>query len=137
MKTIKVTKIDTAKHGYLSVSKKVIEQLGIQNEISGYSGHNLTRVYLEEDADALLFFKAVAEKGLNVEVKYSYNVNFSITHNYNHKYFNWKPEKGAEIVFNGYEKPFTITSIVKNSIIVDYAGFKYKMSLGAIFNRLK
>ena len=66
MKKNTTTHIDTGSHGYYSVSKKDIEYLGISDKISGFSGHTLNRVYLEEDCDAMLLYNRAEEMGVEV-----------------------------------------------------------------------
>ena len=84
MKAIKTTLIDTGRHGYLSVSQKdFLEVMGEDARlITGYSGIDLNRVYLEEDQDASVFLNLAKQKGLEVDVKSSYNEKFSKHHNF-------------------------------------------------------
>jgi hypothetical protein len=49
-------------HGWLQVPKALIKELGIANEISGYSYERGLYVYLEEDCDFSVFTNAVPEK---------------------------------------------------------------------------
>ncbi len=90
MKSLKITHIDNGGHGYYSVSKELIKELNFQNEISGFSGMDKNRVYLEEDCDANKFFKKLDELGLKYEIKESYNLNFRKSHNYDVKFFDVK-----------------------------------------------
>lgn len=105
---LKLTHIDTGGHGYLSVSKEIIKELGLVDEISGYSGMNQTRVFLEEDCDASLFIDRAKERGYEVEVKSSYNPKHKCTHNYNPIAFELKVGDelelwtGSKAIFEGY-----------------------------------
>lgn len=110
---IKATHIDTGGHGYYSVSKEDIAILGIADRITGYSGHNLTRVYLEEDCDGQLLADACKEKGIELKVKSSYNLKFKCTNNYNSALFSWKPEVGKMFLGHG-EKSYTTIYINDN-----------------------
>ena len=127
---IKTTKIDTGGHGYLSVSKKDFLLTGLKPEqISGYSGHNLSRVYLEEDCDASLFFDTAKKKGLKVTVKDGYNIKFNCSHNFKPELFNYIPKNG-DILNDEYE----ITGKNKKHLFVTtLTGKNYKISLSNLF----
>jgi hypothetical protein len=90
MKTLKITHIDNGGHGYYSVSKELIQKLNLKNEISGFSGMDKNRVYLEEDCDATKFFNKLRESAIEYEIKSSYNLNFRKSHNYDVKFFDIK-----------------------------------------------
>jgi hypothetical protein len=139
MKTIKCTKIDTGSHGYLSVSKKDIILSGLDvNKISGYSGHTLNRVYLEEDCDASLFYDTCESKGIEIKVKYSYNLRFNITHNYNPKLFNYSPKINDIIIANDDRSYKIIYKDNKKIIVNDIIAKKnYSIPLNSIFKYLK
>ena len=53
-----------AGHGWIAVPKKLLNELGISNQISGFSYESKGGkiAYLEEDADASLFAKTYKEK---------------------------------------------------------------------------
>jgi hypothetical protein len=51
-----------AGHGWLEVPKALIKELGIAEEISGYSYERGLYVYLEEDCDFSVFARALPEK---------------------------------------------------------------------------
>lgn len=55
-------------HGWLKVPLKLLEQLEIPDQISPYSYVKGTHAYLEEDADAYLFSKAMEKAGIPVKV---------------------------------------------------------------------
>ena len=60
-------------HGWLKVPVKLIADLGIKDNITGYSYMSLTHVYLEEDKDADTFIKACEAAGHTVTVKEKYS----------------------------------------------------------------
>ena len=119
---IKVTFIDTASHGYYSVSKADITKLGIAEKITGYSGLNLTRVYL----DAALLFNAAKEKGFEIDLKNSYNPKFNIRHNYKLSLFNWVPEVGDIVCI--YKNEYRLNRILKTYFEIVKNGMPYKLS---------
>ena len=49
-------------HGWLKVDRKMLKELNIHTEITGYSYQFGEYVYLEEDCDAGLFFEAYMKK---------------------------------------------------------------------------
>ncbi len=55
-------------HGWLSVKRKELEELGLLDKISTYSYTKGLSVYLEEDCDAGLYLKAQREKGVDVKI---------------------------------------------------------------------
>ena len=56
----KRVKYDDPGHGWMKVSIKDLELLGILDKITGFSYQRGENVYLEEDADVSTFFNAVA-----------------------------------------------------------------------------
>ncbi len=128
MKKISITFIDNCSHGYYSVSKKDVLSLGILNKISRSSGLTLTRVYLEEDRDAALFFDKCMELGIEVNIKETYNPNFRYTNSFDVKLFNFVPKVGLKVFVGG--KSYFITDVTKNNIIVDNM---YRISLSNPF----
>jgi hypothetical protein len=124
MKKITTTHIDTGSHGYYSVSKKDIEYLGISDKISGFSGHTLNRVYLEEDCDAMLLYNRAEEMGVEVIRKCGFNLNFNIKHNYKPNLFGWVPLRGQDVMVG--ERKYTIADVTKSKlIVVDGIGTRY------------
>ncbi len=114
-KVIKTTHIDTGGHGYLSVSKKDFLLVGCSPKgITGYSGHNLTRMYLEEDCDQSYFFLIANNRGFEVERKSGYNLKFNITHGYKPELFNYVPEVGDILNDSKYE----ITTVDERGIFI-------------------
>jgi hypothetical protein len=117
MKTIKVTYIDTAGHGYYSVSKDDIRLVGLDpKEISGYSGMTLNRVYLEEDCDAGKFIDLAKAKGHEVVFKSSYNERFKFKHSYVADLFDYVPVEGQEVILSDKEH-YLITEVRPNGTI--------------------
>lgn len=139
MKTIKVTYIDTAGHGYYSVSKDDLRLIGINPfSITGFSGMNLTRVYLEEDCDATTFFDKAKANGFTVEVKNSYNENHKIKHNYNADLFDYVPTTG-HIVTLSDGREYQISTVDERGIFVRDLATRmvYKISNANPFEHIK
>ena len=61
-----------AGHGWIAVKRKELIRLGIIDEISHFSYQRGDTVYLEEDADATLFFNAKEALGEEVPMRTSY-----------------------------------------------------------------
>lgn len=117
-KTINTTHIDTGGHGYLSVSKKDIIDLGIMPSLfSTFSGQTISRVYLEEDCDATAFLEAAKAQGVEVKIKSGYNLSFSCSHNYNPLLFGWIPNYGDCVVINNEE--YKIVQLNDKRLIVE------------------
>ena len=55
-------------HGWLSVKKKELIDLGIANKISSYSYMKGQSVYLEEDCDVVVYFAAQRKVSVGVKV---------------------------------------------------------------------
>lgn len=129
MKTIKTTHIDTGGHGYVSVSKSDLLEVLKPDQISGYSGQSLTRVYLEEDCDATLFMEEAEKKGIKVEMKSSYNLHFKNTHNYDAKFFHFKPVVNDQVLLHD-DQWYTIIEVNQNDFRVrnSYTGQRYKLT---------
>lgn len=63
-------------HGWLEVEFSELLELGIHQEISGYSYVSGSKVYLEEDCDQSAFFVALDEqKGIAAEVDIKFEMN--------------------------------------------------------------
>lgn len=132
MKTLKVTHIDTAGHGYLSVSKKDFLALGGDpKKITECSGHTYTRLYLEEDCDATYFAELAKANDVNLVVKSSYNPKFSKVTGYNPDLFDFKPAVGTRIYLSD-KKVYEIVLIKENGDLIvenkhDRVGLKYRI----------
>lgn len=80
IKTIKVY-ADPA-HAWAKVSKKELEKLGIQKEISGFSYERNGFAFLEEDSDLSKYIAALREKDFSVKFKESHTNKRSKIRNY-------------------------------------------------------
>jgi uncharacterized protein YkuJ len=60
----KITFYEDPSHGYYEVSKEMLKELGIEDKISGSSKREGDSVFLEEDADATLFFDTLQKQGI-------------------------------------------------------------------------
>ncbi len=131
--TIKTTHIDNCSHGYLSVSKKDFLKVCEPHEITPFSGHDLTRIYLEEDCDASTFLQKAEQKGIEIIVKSSYNPKFNKTKNYNPELFNYKPQIGDVI-----NQTYKVQEVHKTKLIV-VNGLKkqFKISLSNPFKHIQ
>lgn len=71
MKIVTKKFLSDAGHGWLSVKRKELRDLGIEDKISPYSYQRGKSVYLEEDCDAPLYIKAMENVfGVKVELKF-------------------------------------------------------------------
>lgn len=66
-----------AGHGWLAVKRAELISLGIIDKVSSYSYQSVSgkTVYLEEDCDAPLFYKAMKAKDRDFQVRESYKHN--------------------------------------------------------------
>ena len=130
---IKTTHIDNCSHGYLSVSKKDFLKVCATHEITPFSGHDLTRIYLEEDCDASTFLQKAEQKGIEIIVRSSYNPKFVKHHNYNPELFNYKPQEGDVI-----NQKYKVQEVQKTKlIVVNGLGKQYKISLSNPFKHIQ
>jgi hypothetical protein len=142
MKTIIVTHIDTAGHGYLSVSKKdFLRAGGDPKKITYCSGHTYTRLYLEEDCDASYFAQLCEQNGIPMMVKSSYNPKFGITHDYDPAMFDFKPTVGTRIYLSD-KKVYEIVEVKPNGDLIvenkhDKVGLKYRIGKYNPFQYIK
>ncbi len=67
-----ITFFEDPSHGYYEVSKDLLKDLGIDDQISGSSKREGDHVFLEEDRDATLFFDALQKQGLELPIKDKY-----------------------------------------------------------------
>jgi hypothetical protein len=65
-------------HGWLAVKRSELVKLNILKQISPYSYQRGKTVYLEEDCDAKIFFKAKEVVGEKIECRESYQKNTPI-----------------------------------------------------------
>lgn len=68
MKEVTKKFMSDAGHGWLSVKKKELVELGIANKISGYSYMKGQSAYLEEDCDAEIYMDAQQKVSVGVKV---------------------------------------------------------------------
>lgn len=136
-KEIKTTHIDNCSHGYLSVSKKDFLLVCEKTDISGFSGMDFTRVYLEEDSDASLFIEKAKALGYTVKVKSGYNPNFKISHNYSANLFDIKPENNP-IVWLYDDMQYRLSLEGNNIIATNVLTYKrYRLSKTNPFKYIK
>ena len=76
---MKITYFHDGGHGWYSVKRSKLEQLGILSKITSFSYQRGVSVYLEEDCDASLFFNnlTIAEKDA-IKIVESYKQNSPI-----------------------------------------------------------
>lgn len=55
-------------HGWLQAPRALVDQMGIQDEISSCSYQRADQVYLEEDCDAGLLMEALKAEGIAVSI---------------------------------------------------------------------
>jgi hypothetical protein len=82
MKVVKKTFLHDCEHGWLSVKRKEIKDLGIGHKISSYSYMKGMSVYLEEDCDAEVYINAQKSRGVKVEIKHGKHTNRSHVRSY-------------------------------------------------------
>jgi len=70
MKEVTKTKLNDWSHGWLSVKRKELDELGIADDITPYSYQRGQSVYLEEDYDMITYLRAQERRGVNVNIKY-------------------------------------------------------------------
>lgn len=70
-------------HSWLAVKRKELKELGIEKEISQCSYQRGKTVYLEEDCDAPIFYKALESRNITFTYRESYQNNSPIR-NYEH-----------------------------------------------------
>jgi hypothetical protein len=126
---IKTTHIDTGSHGYLSVSKKDLSKIYTEEQIqgiTGYSGHNLTRVYLEEDKDATDFLRVCEEQSIQVDVKEGYNPNFKTKHNFDSNLYHFSANVGDKFIGH-YDILYKVVESGRRIKIENEQGRTYKL----------
>ena len=130
---IKITFIETPGHGYYAVKKTDLVKINYPVEqITRFSGHDLSRVYFEEDCDASELVSFLRGKGIIYSVKNTYRNSFSITHNYNVKYFSWRPSVGYVFHIGGVR--YTISHMDKKGVYVQNGNKRsYRIPLSNLF----
>jgi hypothetical protein len=92
---IRAIYIDNCSHGYLAVSMADFLRVmtpETAKQITGYSGMNSARVYLEEDCDAGTFMNEAKAKGYEIEVTNEYNERFVCAKNYSARKLKFQAE---------------------------------------------
>lgn len=69
MKKLKLNFLCDPGHGWVSVKRALVDQLGIADQISWYSYQRGRSVYLEEDSDASKFILAAEAAGFEVVLR--------------------------------------------------------------------
>jgi len=87
MKTKKFTFHADPGHGWLEVEFSDLEELNIQEKISGYSYVRGNKVYLEEDCDAYLFMETAKSNGWTINIQEKYQENTPIRNYQNYPKF--------------------------------------------------
>ena len=70
MKTITIIKYNDPGHGWYKVKRSLLTKLGIAGQITTYSYQRKDNVYLEEDCDATILFRALGLQGIICKVKW-------------------------------------------------------------------
>lgn len=70
MKKITLQSYSDPAHGWLKVSRKLLSDLGILEQISRFSYQRKDSVYLEEDRDAGILLKKLEELGVQVKMNH-------------------------------------------------------------------
>ena len=68
MKTLKLNYFTDPGHGWVSVKRKTLIDLGIENHISTYSYMRGNSAYLEEDCDLGLLYRACDSMGIDINL---------------------------------------------------------------------
>lgn len=71
-------------HGWIAIKRKLLKELNITDQISAYSYQRGNTVYLEEDRDAVILTKALAENKVVVEITAKHTNYRSPIRNYSH-----------------------------------------------------
>lgn len=69
-------------HAWGKVKRRVLKQLGIEKEISSYSYQLRDNVYLEEDSDLPVVYKALSSTGYNIKFVEKHTNKLSRIRNY-------------------------------------------------------
>lgn len=142
-----LTAISDPGHGWLSVSLKDLKTLDITDKISTYSYMSLSRAYLEEDSDLMVFVKAANDKGWEINIKDSIVESTAIR---NYASFSVAKlelaldlKEGTEFnLYNSSSKSWStkakVTKIEGSQIYIDCEhGNKYKISKNKFLDRVK
>lgn len=67
MKTFTIIVYNDPGHAWGKVKRRVLKQLGVEKQISSYSYQLRDNVYLEEDCDLPVVYKALSSTGYNIK----------------------------------------------------------------------
>lgn len=93
---MKLNKYNDPGHGWLKVSKKLLKELGIENDISSFSYMRVEYAYLEEDSDCSIFCEAMEKAGKAFEIIDSHADNQSKIRQYD-SYKIYTPEQLSQM----------------------------------------
>jgi hypothetical protein len=131
-----LTFYSTPSHGYLRVPKSTFIKVGGNpNEISGYSGIDLTTLYLEEDSDASYFMNLLESKGIEFKINCKYVNSVANTHNYNPNYFNFEAKTGDKVLL--YDDSTATVNRINGILYVSDGIGKYKIPTSNPFKYIK
>jgi hypothetical protein len=123
---MKLTFYSTPGHGYLRVPKTTFIKVGGDPlKISGYSGHDINTLYLEEDSDAGYFLKLLESNGIKPSINSKYVNSVSNTHNYIPELFGCKLRTGEQVLLTNDQ-----VGVIENSagkILVNVSGARYRL----------
>lgn len=68
-KPIKIKYYQDPGHGWFAVKRMLLIDLGVEKHVSQYSYQRGSMVYLEEDCDGALLFKALQDRGIPYQVE--------------------------------------------------------------------
>jgi hypothetical protein len=68
MNVLKLNYFTDPGHGWVSIKRKALIDLGIDNQISTYSYMRGSSAYLEEDCDLSLLYSACDSKGIKIDL---------------------------------------------------------------------
>lgn len=133
---MKLTFYSTPGHGYLRVPKSVFLKCGGDpNKISGYSGHTIDTLFLEEDSDATYFLGVLKARDIEYQISESYLNSVSVTHNYDSDLFHFKMETGDKIVL--YDGRVGNINNVGKKTLVEVGAMRYKLPKSNPFKYIK
>lgn len=133
---MKITFYETPGHGYYKVPKSTfIKCGGDPTKISGFSGHDLTSLYLEEDCDAEYFLNILESKGIQFKIDSKYVKSVSNTHNYEPELFGCKLGDGTKITL--HDDSVGVIQIVKGKILVEVGTMRFLLPKSNPFKYVK
>jgi len=129
-------------HGWVKVQRKLLADLGILNQITGCSYQHGKFVYLEEDCDAGLFFKAFEKQnGSKPETVSKHTNKRSRIRGYQRFSVNHPPVLAGEVAtglkVTVHGKPFVVIGAYGRdwAIQCEESGINYSAKLNALTHR--